>query len=39
MAVQKVQLGRTVTTSRFPRYGYLDKFHSNQYMARALLVG
>jgi len=38
MAVQKVQLGRTVSTSRFPRYGYLDKFQTNQYMARALLV-
>ena len=38
MAVQKVQLGRTVTTSRFPRYGYLDKFHTNQYMAKSLLV-
>jgi protein TonB len=38
MAVQKVLLGRTVTTSRFPRYGYLDKFHTNQHMAKSLLV-
>lgn len=38
MAVQKVQLGRTPSTSRFPRYGYLDKFETNPHMAKALLL-
>lgn len=38
METQNVQLGRTVSTSRFPRYGFLDKFHTNIYMAKALLV-
>ena len=38
MTAHQAQLGRTISTSRFPRYGYLDKFGTNQYMAKALLL-
>jgi protein TonB len=30
---------RPISSARFPRWGYLDKFYTNELMPRALLVG